>query len=72
MEITRLVSELNSLNSDRTRRKTQHREFASRDKEQDLLESRLNRPTDCFSTKVLQREFRVCRTLLTFQGVTAD
>jgi hypothetical protein len=44
MEISLLVSELNSLNSDRTRLKAQQREFASRNKVQNLLESRLNRP----------------------------
>jgi septal ring factor EnvC (AmiA/AmiB activator) len=41
MEISRFVSDLNSLNSDRTRLKTDLRELASRDKEQSLLEGRL-------------------------------
>jgi hypothetical protein len=41
IEITRLVSELNSLNSDRTRLKTELRVFASRDKEQSLLDGKL-------------------------------
>jgi hypothetical protein len=62
-ERTNMRSLDSKLNSDCTRLKAQLREFESSDNEQDLLESRLNRPIGSLRLKSSQPQSECPRTL---------